>query len=98
MAHPLYNRRQWRDLRGEVLTASGWSCALCGSLLMGKPNMPTAPVVDHIIPHRGSEALFFDRANLQALCKACHDRHKQREEKSGAVLGCDLSGEPFGAV
>ena len=33
-----------------------------------------ATVVDHIVPHRGDWALFTDRANLQSLCKTCHDR------------------------
>ena len=28
--------------------------------------------VDHIRPHGGDERLFFDRRNLQGLCKACH--------------------------
>lgn len=32
-----------------------------------------AVVVDHIIPHRGVYALFWDALNHQALCKPCHD-------------------------
>ncbi|MCF8483828.1 MAG: HNH endonuclease [Rhodobacteraceae bacterium] len=47
-------------------------CTLC--------NAP-ATVVDHIIPHRGNKVLFWDRANWQPLCKPCHDRHKQRQER-----------------
>lgn len=53
-----------------------------------------ATVVDHIVPHRGDMKLFWDRDNWQALCKACHDSHKQRLEKSGRVAGCDLAGLP----
>lgn len=34
-----------------------------------------ATVVDHILPHRGDETLFWDESNWQALCKPCHD-HK----------------------
>lgn len=30
-------------------------------------------VVDHIIPHRGDMAVFWDRSNWQTLCKPCHD-------------------------
>ncbi|MCY7484420.1 HNH endonuclease signature motif containing protein [Paenibacillus alvei] len=30
-------------------------------------------VVDHIIPHKGDKALFWDRNNWQPLCKQCHD-------------------------
>ena len=33
--------------------------------------------VDHIRPHAGDAALFFNRANLQALCLACHARKTQ---------------------
>lgn len=32
-----------------------------------------ADVVDHIIPHRGDMALFWDKSNHQGLCKRCHD-------------------------
>lgn len=37
-------------------------------------------VADHVTPHRGQEAMFWDAGNLQSLCKPCHDRIKQREE------------------
>jgi len=33
-----------------------------------------ATVVDHILPHRGDEDLFWDESNWQPLCKRCHDR------------------------
>lgn len=56
-----------------------------------------ATVVDHIVPHRGDSALFWDRSNWQSLCKPCHDRHKQRLERSGVEVGCDLSGVPLDA-
>lgn len=37
--------------------------------------------VDHVIPHRGNDALFWDElGNWQTLCAACHTR------KSGAGL------------
>lgn len=39
-----------------------------------------ATVVDHIIPHRGDKALFWNRANWQALCTRCHNSWKQRFE------------------
>lgn len=40
-----------------------------------------ATVVDHIIPHRGDPALFWDRDNWQALCKSCHDRKTMTEDR-----------------
>lgn len=39
-----------------------------------------ASVVDHKIPHRGDMNLFWDRANWQSLCSACHSSVKQKEE------------------
>lgn len=56
-----------------------------------------ATVVDHKIPHRGDLSLFWDRKNWQALCKHCHDSHKQRLEKSGVDAGCDVDGKPLDA-
>ena len=39
-----------------------------------------ATVVDHIIPHRGDQVLFWDQSNWQALCAPCHDSVKKAEE------------------
>jgi 5-methylcytosine-specific restriction protein A len=33
-----------------------------------------ADVVDHVVPHRGDEVLFWDVDNWMSLCKRCHDR------------------------
>jgi len=54
-----------------------------------------ADVVDHIVPHKGDHKLFWDPSNHQALCKQCHDGHKQRLEKTGAMSGCSLDGVPI---
>lgn len=40
-----------------------------------------ATVVDHIVPHRRDQRLFWDESNWQALCKRHHDRDKQRIER-----------------
>ena len=37
-------------------------------------------VVDHIVPHRGDQELFWNPANHQALCKHCHDQKTGRGE------------------
>jgi len=39
-----------------------------------------ATVVDHVMAHRGNQALFWNRANWQSLCAPCHNRSKQAEE------------------
>lgn len=59
--------------------------------------MVQATVVDHIKPHRGDVELFRDSENLQSLCKHCHDSHKQRLERSGVLVGCDVEGMPIDA-
>jgi 5-methylcytosine-specific restriction endonuclease McrA len=41
-----------------------------------------AQVVDHITPHRGDPAKFWDAANWQALCKRCHDRKTMTEDRT----------------
>lgn len=40
-----------------------------------------ATVVDHIVPHKGDQALFWDTDNWQPLCEPCHNSVKQREER-----------------
>lgn len=41
-----------------------------------------ATVVDHIVPHRGDPALFWDPSNWQVLCKQCHDKKTGREDSN----------------
>jgi 5-methylcytosine-specific restriction protein A len=40
-----------------------------------------ATTVDHMIPHRGDRALFWNTANWQSLCNHCHSSVKQRIER-----------------
>jgi 5-methylcytosine-specific restriction protein A len=42
--------------------------------------LTAAGVVDHLVPHRGGKGLFWDQANWQSLCKACHDQKTGRGE------------------
>lgn len=83
----LYNTKRWRDLRQVILARDGWQCRQTGVLLMGPVNAPNSPVIDHIIPHRGDLALFWDAGNLQAVAKAWHDSEKQRQEHAEARRG-----------
>jgi 5-methylcytosine-specific restriction protein A len=39
-----------------------------------------ANVVDHIVPHKGDQALFWDKNNWQSLCKPHHDAKTARED------------------
>ncbi len=41
-----------------------------------------ATVVDHIVPHRGDQGLFWDHNNWQPLCKKHHDLKTGREDST----------------
>src|SRR5215217_1610200 len=41
-----------------------------------------ATILDHIIPHKGNEKLFYDQENWQGLCQPHHDSFKQMLEKN----------------
>ena len=45
-----------------------------------KGNLMKATVVDHIIPYRGDQKLFWDQNNWQSLCKKHHDQKTSRED------------------
>lgn len=75
-----YKTAAWRRLRWQVLTEALFTCARCGVSL---GHVTSGLVCDHIRPHKGDPALFWDRGNLQCLCKPCHDSAKQSEERRG---------------
>ena len=58
----------WQRYRREYLT----EYPLCVQCLTENRTI-VATVVDHIKPHRGDWALFWDAKNHQALCKHHHD-------------------------
>ena len=41
-----------------------------------------ATVVDHIVPHRGDDKLFWDEKNWQPLCKTHHDIKTWNEDSN----------------
>nr|WP_246272600.1 HNH endonuclease [Phyllobacterium pellucidum] len=51
---------------------------MCGRI---EPNTSQL-VADHKTPHRGSEYLFWKDANIQCVCRVCHDSEKQRQERT----------------
>lgn len=81
---------RWQKARATFLRSN----PLCVDHLK-RGHVVAATVVDHVLPHKGDQALFWDSGNWQSLCKLCHDSHKQRLEKGGVVVGCDLSGLPL---
>lgn len=73
----LYNTARWRALRWATLERDNFTCRMCGRLQGDTSQL----VCDHKRPHRGNLTLFWDEANLQAVCKPCHDGAKQRLEQ-----------------
>lgn len=67
--------RRWQKARAEFL-ADNPLCVRCRA----KHRVTAATVVDHIVPHKGDQDLFWNRANWQALCKAHHDEKTAAED------------------
>ena len=70
-----YNSR-WHKARTAYLHAHPF-CVKC----MEEGRYTKATVVDHIRPHRGDQALFWDRSNWQSLCKQHHDEKTGKEDR-----------------
>jgi 5-methylcytosine-specific restriction endonuclease McrA len=76
-----YKTARWQKLRLMVLARDGYVCHRTGVALIGKHPAPNSPVVDHIVPHEGDEALFWSPANLQSVSKEYHDGVKKAFER-----------------
>ncbi|MBB4123291.1 HNH endonuclease [Martelella radicis] len=63
--------RQW-EKESKAFLEDYPMCIRCGE---------PAALVDHKIPHRGDQRLFWDRTNWQPLCHHCHNSAKQSEER-----------------
>lgn len=73
----LYKTRRWQKLRASVLRRDRWRCQLCRGQFTGKGEL----VCDHREPHRGDVAAFW-AGPFWTLCKACHDKTKQKIERA----------------
>lgn len=95
MSDVRYTTMRWRRIRKQQLLKEPF-CRFCAQGMCdhgGKRLNATfngksivcktfATVADHVTPHRGDAALFWDTTNLQSLCKLCHDSIKQRMERN----------------
>jgi len=68
-----YNNTPWHQLRRTVLVDAAYTCAQCGTIQADL-------AVDHIVKHNSDPELFWNRANLQALCFRCHSQKTARGE------------------
>lgn len=71
---------KWREARAAYLKAHPL-CVYCAKV----GRVTAAEVVNHKIPHRGDQVLFWSRENWESLCKRHHDSDAQIAEKSGKV-------------
>lgn len=90
-AHQRGYSYQWQKARDGYLRKHPL-CRMCTEQGVTK----AAEVVDHIIPHKGDKALFWDSDNWQPLCKAHHDRKTANEQgHASRPVGYDLDGFPI---
>ena len=68
---------RWRKARKQFLN----SHPLCVECIK-EGRYVKATDVDHIIPHRGDQKLFWDRGNWQALCHHHHSMKTRREDQT----------------
>lgn len=86
----LYGYR-WRRVREWFLRRNPL-CVQC----MVEGRTTAANVVDHILRHTGhSDPRFWNVANLQPLCKRCHDSVKQQRDIKGYACGHGVDGWPL---
>ena len=74
----LYKTKEWKAIRAKRLYKEP-KCRMC--TLVGQ--QVKAWIVDHVKPHRGAPALFFDYENTQSLCETHHNSLKQADEIRG---------------
>lgn len=67
-ASRLYGTAAWHRIRLAQL-AEEPLCRHCAA----ENRVTAATVVDHVQPHWNDKQVFYDRTNLQSLCKRCHD-------------------------
>jgi predicted kinase len=77
----LYNSKAWKHARERHLFKNP-RCVMC----LASNRQTVANEVDHIIPHRGDELLFWDRENYQSLCKSCHSEKTYYETIKSNLL------------
>lgn len=76
--HAWYSTEAWKRA-SDAFKASNPLCAECER----NGRMTLTQVTDHIKAHKGDLDLFWDQANWQPLCVACHNRKTALEEKFG---------------
>ena len=68
---------EWKDSYDWLY--EGWS--IQDGKCYEEGHITMATVVDHIVPHRGDQKLFWDRGNWQPLCEHHHNVKTMTEDR-----------------
>jgi 5-methylcytosine-specific restriction protein A len=82
---------KWRRARLAFLALHPL-CATC----QARGRVVPATIVDHVVPHRGDQRLFWDEANWASACKPCHDAKTALEGRWGQARPSPAEGEGGG--
>lgn len=85
-AHSRGYDHKWQTAAAAYLAAHPL-CVHCER----KGRLDAAAIVDHIKPHRGDKALFWNSCNWQGLCYTCDCAKKPRENQ---LVQCAHEGAP----
>jgi 5-methylcytosine-specific restriction protein A len=85
----LYRTKRWLQVRKAQLSVHPL-CAMC----LEDGQTTAATVCDHADKDSKATEEGFFAGPFNSLCKAHHDSTRQREERSGHVIGCDVNGWP----
>ena len=77
-----YGQARWRRER-RIFLQYNPLCVACAARGVATP----ADEVNHIQPHAGNAALFFDVGNWQALCASCHSTKTANEDGGFGRIG-----------
>jgi 5-methylcytosine-specific restriction protein A len=58
-------------------------CRYCKAGAFGEPRIRAAQLVDHFVPHRGDQVIFWRRDLWVSSCSECHSGPKQAVERQG---------------
>ncbi len=84
-----YKLKAWDQLRWRIYQRDAGKCHICGKVVPGDQFD-----ADHVTPHKGDPALFWDESNVKPAHHACHARHKQSEERRGYSKAVGADGWP----
>jgi hypothetical protein len=93
----LYASKAFRALRLSIIARDKGKCRMCAAIVTDGRKAPNAAVIDHMQPHNGDLARFWDRDNMWLVCKRCHDGPCQAyERKGGDVRSAKMSHKVVG--